>query len=48
MKIQLKKELRGQFEEITVERGITIEEIYKEVKDELTYTVLAARVNNKI
>ena len=48
MKIQLKKELRGQFEEITVERGITIEEIYKEIKDELCYTVLAARVNNKI
>ena len=48
MKIQLKKELRGQFEEITVERGITIEEIYKGIKDELSYTVLAARVNNKI
>ena len=48
VKIQLKKELRGQFEEITVERGITIEEIYKEVKGELTYTVLAARVDNKI
>ena len=27
MKIQLKRELRGQFEEITVERGVTIEEI---------------------
>ena len=48
MKIQIKKELRGQFEEITVERGITIEEIYKGIKDELSYTVLAARVNNKI
>ena len=48
MKIQLKKELRGQFEEITVERGMTIEEIYKEIKEELPYTVLAARVNNKI
>ena len=48
MKIQLKKELRGQFEEITVERGITIEEIYKGIKDELSYTVLAATVNNKI
>lgn len=48
MKIQLKKELRSQFEEITVERGITIEEIYKGIKDELSYTVLAARVNNKI
>lgn len=48
MKIKLKKELRGQFEEKTVERGITIEEIYKNIKEELTYTVLAARVNNKI
>lgn len=48
MKIQLKKELRGQFEEITVERGMTIEEIYKEIREELPYTVLAARVNNKI
>ena len=42
MKIQLKKELRGQFEEITVERGMTIEEIYKEIKEELPYTVLTA------
>ena len=48
LRIQLKKELRGQFEEITVERGMTIEEIYKEIKEELPYTVLAARVNNKI
>ena len=48
MKIQLKKELRGQFEEINVPKGATIEDIYKEVKDELTYTILAARVNNKI
>ena len=48
MKIQLKKELRGQFEEINVPKGVTIEGIYREVKDELTYTILAARVNNKI
>ena len=48
MKIKLKKELRGQFEEITVEKGITIEEIYKGIKETLSYTVLAARVNNEI
>ena len=48
MKIQLKKELRGQFEEINVPKGVTIEDIYREVKDDLPYTVLAARVNNKI
>ena len=33
MKIQLKKELRGQFEEINVPKGVTIEGIYREVKD---------------
>lgn len=48
MKIQLKKELRGQFEEINVPEGVTIEDIYREVKEDLPYTVLAARVNNKI
>ncbi len=48
MKIQLKKELRGQFEEINVPKGVTIEDIYREVKEDLPYTVLAARVNNKI
>lgn len=48
MKIQLKKELRGQFQEITVERGITIEEIYRSLEEKPPYTVLAARVNNKI
>lgn len=48
MKIQLKKELRGQFEEITVEKGATIESVYQSIKTELPYTVLAARVDNKI
>ena len=48
MKIELKRELRGQFEEITVERGVTIEEIYKSLEEKPPYTVLAARVNNKV
>ena len=48
MKIYLKKEYRGEFEEFTVEKGITIEEIYKSIKASLPYTILAARVNNHI
>lgn len=47
MKIQLKKELRGEFQEITIEKGISIEELYKTMENELPYTVLAAKVNNK-
>lgn len=48
MKIYLKKEYRGEFEEFTVEKGTTIEEIYKSVRASLPYTILAARVNNHI
>ena len=42
------KELRGKKEEISVEKGISLEEIYRKYEDELPYTVLAAKVNNKI
>lgn len=48
MKIQLKKGPRLQFEEMMVEKGTTIEEICKKIEDELPYTILAAKVNNKI
>jgi len=48
MIIQLKSELRGNFEEITVEKGTTIEAICKKIEDKLPYTILAAKVNNKI
>ena len=48
MKIQLKKELRGEFQEITIEKGTSIEELYKTMENELPYTVLAAKVNNKL
>ena len=47
MKIQLKKELRGEFQEVTIEKGTSIEELYKTMENELPYTVLAAKVNNK-
>ena len=48
MNIYLIKELRGKKEEISVEKGISLEEIYRKYEDELPYTVLAAKVNNKI
>ncbi len=48
MKVQLKKDYRGEFEEITVEKGTTLEELYAGMADQLPYTVLAAKVNNKL
>lgn len=48
MKIELKKDLRDEFREITVERGTSLEKIYKDMAEQFPYTVLAARVNNKI
>lgn len=47
MKIQLKKDLRGSFEEITVEKGTTIEAICQKYAQELPYKILLARVNYK-
>lgn len=48
MKIQLKSDFRGEYSEVTVERGTTIETLYKRMENELPYTVLAAKVNNKL
>jgi uridine kinase len=47
MIIHLKKGPRQEFEEMIVDKGTTIEEIYKRLEKELPYTVLAAKVNNK-
>ena len=47
MKIQLKKDPRGSFEEITVEKGTTIEAICQKYAQELPYRILLARVNYK-
>ncbi len=47
MKIQLKTAPRGNFEEIEVKQGTTIEEIYSRYEKDLPYTILAAKVNNK-
>ena len=48
MKVQLIKELRSQPIEVNVEKGSTIEELYKKYENELPYTILAAKVDNKI
>ena len=45
MKIQLKKGPRAAFEEIEVEKGPTIEAIYKKIERELPYKILLAKVN---
>ena len=47
MKILLKSELRGQFEEVVVEKGTTIEDICKKIGKSLPYRILAAKVDNK-
>ncbi|MEG1470086.1 MAG: nucleoside kinase [Anaerovoracaceae bacterium] len=48
MKIQLKKSIKDTWEEIDVPSGTTIEELYKKYEKQLPYTVLAAKVDNKI
>ena len=48
VQIRLKKDYKGQFEEMSVEMGTTIEQIYREIADELPYTVLAAKSDNKL
>ena len=47
MKIQLKRDPRAAFEEIEVEKGTTIETIYKRIEHELPYKIVAAKVNYK-
>lgn len=48
MNIQLIKEKRSQAVQIEIKKGSSIEELYKKYAQELPYTVLAAKVNNKI
>ncbi len=48
MKIQLKVTSKGQWEEVEIEDNCTIEDVYKKYENELPYTVIAAKVNNKI
>lgn len=47
MRIQLKTSPRGEWQQIDVKNRTKIETIYKEIKGELPYTMIAAKVNNK-
>ena len=48
MDIKLVKELRAPAVDISVQKGTTIEELYRHFEDSLPYTVLAAKINNRI
>ncbi len=48
MNIRLVKELRSEETVAAIARGTTIEELYKQYAKQLPYTVLAAKVDNKI
>lgn len=48
MKIQLLTSSRAEAQEIETEKGTTIEDIYKQYENFLPYTIIAAKVNNKI
>ena len=48
MIIQLKTSPKGAYRAIDVHKGITLEEIYREYREQLPYTILAGRVNNEV
>jgi len=48
MNIKLIKGLRMPEENIEVEKGISLEELYRKYEEELPYTVLLAKVDNKL
>lgn len=48
MKINLKTSPRGEYREQEVEKGSSLEALYISMKEELPYTVLAAKVDNRL
>lgn len=48
MKVKLIKTFRGEEIELLLEEGMSIEELYEKYKEELPYTILAAKVDNKV
>ena len=48
MNIKLIREMRGEALDVSVEENTTIEELYRQYQSLLPYTVLAAKVDNKI
>lgn len=48
MQIQLKTSPRGELKRLEIKEDVTVEEVYFSIKDELPYTVLAAKVDNRL
>lgn len=48
MLINVRRAPKGEWEEREAERGATLEDVYNEIKSELPYKVLAAKVNNEV
>ena len=48
MKINLRLEPRGNSRSVILEKETTIESLYRKYEEELPYTILAAKVDNKI
>ena len=46
MKVYLKTSPRGDYKEIDIEQGISVETLYRTMVTELPYTILAAKVDN--
>ena len=48
MKIELKTSPRGEYREIDIAEGTTVEKLYRELAESLPYTILAARIRNRL
>lgn len=48
MRIQWKTSPRGDYREIEIEKGTSVEELYRNMTTEQSYTVLAARIQNRL
>lgn len=48
MKIRLKISPRGDYREVEITKGTSVEALYRNIETELPYTILAARVQNRL
>ena len=48
MKIRLKVSPRGEYKEAEMKKGASLEELYRSMKGELPYTILAAKVDQRL
>lgn len=48
MKILVKKDMYGKYEEFEINEGMTLEQLYLATKDAYPYTILAGKINNQV